>query len=41
MYVRFGVYACVCERECVRVGFLGHVCACVSVRFGGILCVRT
>ena len=26
---------CVCEREYVRVGFLGHVCACVSVRVCG------
>ena len=32
MYVRPGVYASVCERECVRVSLLGHVCACVSVR---------
>ena len=32
MYVRPGVYSSVCERECVRVSFLGHVCACVSLR---------
>ena len=36
MYVRPGVYSSVCERECVRVSFLGHVSlqdVCLILRF--------